>query len=65
MDGLSVSIYGKNLLDQVQAGGDTPLPLGGPLSNGVNRPFDPYPAGGTLSPLSKGRQIGAEMTFEF
>jgi iron complex outermembrane receptor protein len=31
----------------------------------VNRPFDAYPAGGTLSPLSKGRQIGAEMTFEF
>lgn len=65
MDGLSVSIYGKNLLDQVQAGGDTQLPFGGPLSNGVNRPFDAYPAGGTLSPLSKGRQIGAEMTFEF
>jgi iron complex outermembrane receptor protein len=65
MDGLSVSIYGKNLLDQVQAGGDTQLPFGGPLSNGVNRPFDAYPAGATLSPLSKGRQIGAEMTFEF
>lgn len=65
MDGLSVSIYGKNLLDQVQAGGDTQLPFGGPLSNDVNRPFDAYPAGGTLSPLSKGRQIGAEMTFEF
>lgn len=65
MDGLSVSIYGKNLLDQVQAGGDTQLPFGGPLSNGVNRPFDAYPAGGTLSPLSKGCQIGAEMTFEF
>jgi len=65
MDGLSVSIYGKNLLDQVQAGGDTQLPFGGPLSNGVNRPFDAYPAGGTLSPLSKGRQIGAEMTLEF
>ncbi len=65
MDGLSVSIYGKNLLDQVQAGGDTQLPFGGALSNGVNRPFDAYPAGGTLSPPSKGRQIGAEMTFEF
>lgn len=65
MDGLSVSIYGKNLLDQVQAGGDTQLPFGGPLGNGVNRPFDAYPAAGTLSPLSKGRQVGAEMTFEF
>ncbi|WP_394730443.1 TonB-dependent receptor [Altererythrobacter sp. GH1-8] len=65
MDGLSLSLYGKNLLDGVQAGGDTQLPFGGPLSNGVNRPFDQFPAAGTLSPLSKGRQIGAEVTFEF
>ena len=65
VEGLSFSIYGKNLLDQVQAGGDTQLPFGGPLSNGVKRPFDAYPAGGTLSPLSKGRQVGMEATFEF
>lgn len=65
MDGLSFSLYGKNLLDQVQAGGDTQLPFGGPLSNGVNRPFDFFPAAGTLSPLSKGRQIGVEAMFEF
>ncbi|WP_234026923.1 TonB-dependent receptor [Erythrobacter sp. HKB08] len=65
MEGLAVSVYGKNLLDGVQAGGDTQLPFGGPLSNGVNRPFDFFPAGGTLSPLSKGRQVGAEVTFEF
>ncbi|NNK45124.1 MAG: TonB-dependent receptor [Altererythrobacter sp.] len=65
VDGLSLSIYGKNLLDQVQAGGDTQLPFGGPLSNGVNTPFDPRPAGGTLSPLAKGRQVGMEMQFEF
>ena len=65
MDGLSFSLYGKNLLDQVQAGGDTQLPFGGPLSNGVNRPFDFFPAAGTLSPLSKGRQIGVEASFEF
>ena len=65
IDGLAFSVYGKNLLDGVQAGGDTQLPFGGPLSNGVNRPFDEYPAGGTLSPLSKGRQLGAEVTFQF
>ncbi|WP_271439878.1 TonB-dependent receptor [Pontixanthobacter luteolus] len=65
IDGLAFSVYGKNLLDGVQAGGDTQLPFGGPLSNGVNRPFDENPAGGTLSPLSKGRQVGAEMTFQF
>ncbi len=67
MDGLSFSLYGKNLLDQVQAGGDTQLggPFAGPLSNGVNRPFDPVPAAGSLSPLMKGRQIGVEAAFEF
>ena len=65
VEGLAVSLYGKNLLDQVQTGGDTQIPFGGPLSDGNNRPFDPRPAAGTLSPLSKGRQIGAELTFEF
>ena len=65
VDGLSFSIYGKNLLDTVQAGGDTQVPFGGSLSNGVNRPFDQFPAAGTFSPLSKGRQIGMEATFEF
>lgn len=66
LDGLSLSLYGKNLLDQVQAGGDTQLPFGtGAFSNGVNRPFDPSPAAGTFSPLAKGRQLGVEAVFEF
>ena len=66
MEGLALSLYGKNLLDQVQAGGDTQLPFGtGAFSNGVNRPFDRFPAAGTFSPLSKGRQVGVEATFEF
>ena len=65
LDGLAFSVFGKNLLDEVQAGGDTQLPFGGPLSNGVNRPFDFFPAAGTFSPLAKGRQLGAEVTFEF
>lgn len=65
MDGLSLSLYGKNLLDEVQVGGDTQQPFGGPLSDLNNRPFDPRPAAGTFSPLSKGRQIGLEATFNF
>ena len=65
VEGLSLSIYGRNLLDTVQAGGDTQLPFGGPLSNGVNTPFDPSPASGTLSPLAKGRKVGMEVLFEF
>lgn len=65
LEGLSFSVYGKNLLDQVQAGGDTQVPFGGPLSNGVNQPFDFFPAAGTFSPLSKGRQIGVELEWDF
>jgi len=65
MEGLSFSVYGKNLLDNVQFGGDTQLPFGGPRSTGVNVPFADNPAAGTLSPLSKGRQIGIEALFEF
>lgn len=65
VDGFSLSLYGRNLLDQVQVGGDTQVPFGGPLSNGVNRPFDAFPAAGTFSPLSKGRQVGIEAVFEF
>jgi iron complex outermembrane receptor protein len=65
LEGLALSIYGKNLLDEVQAGGDTQVPFGGPLSDGNNRPFDPRPAAGTFSPLSKGRQVGVELTFDF
>ena len=64
IEGVSVSIYGDNLLDEVQAGGDTQLPFGGPLSNGVNAPFDQFPAAGTLSPLKKGRLVGIELRIE-
>lgn len=73
VSGLSLSLYGRNLLDEVQAGGDTQLPFGGNvaalapggenLANGVNAPFDPNPAAGTFSPLKKGRLIGLELTF--
>ncbi|MEP3422352.1 MAG: TonB-dependent receptor [Erythrobacter sp.] len=65
MDGLSFSIYGRNLFDEVQVGGDTQIPFGGALSNGVNQPFGAAPAAGTFSPLSKGRQVGVEALFEF
>ncbi len=72
MDGVSLALYAKNLLDEVQVGGDTQLPFGGPqspaipgsqnLANGVNAPFDNNPAVGTFSPLKKGRLIGIELT---
>lgn len=65
LEGLAFSLYGKNLFDQSQYGGDTQLPFPGPNSTGVNRPWAPYPAAGSFRPLSKGRQIGVEATFEF
>jgi iron complex outermembrane recepter protein len=63
--GWSLSVYGRNLLDEVQFGGDTQIPFGGPLSDGNNRPFDPAPAAGTFSPLVKGRTLGVEVAAEF
>lgn len=63
--GLSLSVYGRNLLDQVQEGGDTQVPFGGPRSNGVQQPFQAFPGGGTFSPLMRGRNIGIEAMFEF
>jgi iron complex outermembrane recepter protein len=64
-DFLTLSLYGKNLLDEVQHGGDTQIPFGGALSDGTNVPFQDRPAAGTFSPLSKGRVIGVEATLSF
>jgi iron complex outermembrane receptor protein len=65
LDGLSLSVYGRNLFDEVQEGGDTQVPFGGPNSTGVRRPFGANPAAGTFSPLLKGRTLGVEALFEF
>ncbi len=64
--GMTFRLYGRNLLDEVQFGGDTQLPFGGgPFSDGNNRPFDPAPAAGTFSPLAKGRVLGLEIAARF
>ena len=65
IEGFSLSVYGRNLLDEVQAGGDTQLPFPGPRSTGVRQPFADAPAIGTFSPLQRGRNIGIEAMFEF
>jgi iron complex outermembrane receptor protein len=65
IEGFSLSIYGRNLLDQVQEGGDTQVPFGGPRSDGVQQPFQQRPGAGTFSPLMRGRNIGIEALFEF
>lgn len=65
VDGLSLSLYGRNLFDQVQEGGDTQVPFGGPRSDGVQQPFQQRPGAGTFSPLMRGRNIGVEALFEF
>lgn len=65
IDGFSLSVYGRNLFDEVQAGGDTQVPFGGPLSDGVGDPFGRNPAAGTFSPLQRGRTIGVEAIIEF
>ena len=70
--GLTVSIYAKNLLDEVQHGGDTQLGtaaqipvFGGPLSTGVDVPYGANPKAGTFSPLNKGRVLGIEVGYDF
>lgn len=49
------SLYGRNLLDEVNHGGDTQLPndIGG------------FPTGGTFSPLTPGIRYGAEVNYNF
>lgn len=49
------SIYGRNLLDEVNHGGDTQLP---PV-------LGPVPVGGTFSPLVKGRVVGLEISYNY
>lgn len=50
-----LSLYGRNLLNEVKHGGDTQLP---PVLVAV-------PTGGTFSPLAKGRVAGFEVTFNY
>lgn len=65
VEGLSFSVYGRNLFDEVQEGGDTQVPFGGPRSTGVRLPFADNPAAGTFTPLLRGRNVGVEALFEF
>lgn len=53
--GLSISLYGKNLSNEVAHGNDTQLPA----------LLGPVPVGGTFAPLTKGRVIGVEIQTEF
>lgn len=50
------SLYGKNLLNSVNHGGDTQLP---------SDILGLVPVGGTFSPLIKGRVVGAQVSFNY
>jgi len=63
---ITFTLFGRNLLDQVQFGGDTQLAFaGGAYSDGDNRPYDPNPAAGTFSPVDKGRVLGVAVEADF
>jgi iron complex outermembrane receptor protein len=49
------SLYGKNLLDSVNHGGDTQLP----------NVLGPVPVGGTFSPLVRGKVVGLEISYNY
>ncbi|MBL4671357.1 MAG: TonB-dependent receptor [Arenicella sp.] len=53
--GLSFSLYGKNITDEVTFGNDTQLPA----------TLGPAALGGTFAPLTKGRVFGLEIQGEF
>lgn len=67
MQGLSASLYGKNLLDEVQFGNDTQLPFPGPNSvpGSANTAYQTQLSGGTFSPMKKGRLLGLELTYVY
>jgi len=54
-NGISISLYGKNLTNEVLFTGDAQLP----------ETLVVAPLGGTFSPLTKGRVIGLELGLEF
>ena len=68
---ITISAFGRNLLDEVQVGGDTQLPAsfgapygGYPRATGTPVPFANNPAAGTFSPLKKGKVFGIELSIK-
>ena len=63
--GGALTVFARNLLDEVQFGADAGLPFaGGPFSDGDDAPYDPAPNAGTFSPITKGRTVGIELSME-
>jgi iron complex outermembrane receptor protein len=50
-----LALYGRNLLNDVNHGGDSQLPPS----------IGPVPTGGTFAPLVRGRAVGVEVTFNY
>lgn len=66
-EGVTLSIYGKNLTNEQSVGTDTQLPgvFGvGPFADGENSPFT-APAAGAFGALKQGRVLGIELTYEY
>lgn len=53
-DGISVSLFGRNLLDEATSGNDAPLPFNAGVTG----------QSGTFSPLIKGRTVGLELSIK-
>jgi iron complex outermembrane recepter protein len=60
---IRLALFGRNLLDEAQFGGDTQLPFaGGPGIERAVVAVRERPAAGTFSPLAKGRTVGVEVS---
>lgn len=55
LDSASLTLYGRNLTDEVNHGNDTQLPS----------MLGPVALGGTFAPLARGRQVGIELMMSF
>lgn len=64
VNGLQVSVFGRNLLDDAVSQNDTQTPFPGPLSTGRFEPFGAFPQAGTFSPIARGRRIGVELRYQ-
>jgi iron complex outermembrane recepter protein len=65
IDGLAVSVFAKNLLDEAISHNDTQTPFPGPLSSGIAVPFGTSPAAGSFAPIAEGRKLGLEIRYRF
>lgn len=76
LNGVQLSFFGRNLLDNTDADTDAPIPFGGAFAvlapGGQNfstglppAPYAEFPSAGTITLVKKGLSLGVELTVEY